>query len=217
LLRSSPKTKAELLTRCEALQGLTFAHLSMHSQLPIPLEARQRKGWLGMAVEKILGASAGNKSLPDFPELDIELKTIPLNQKKQPAESTFLTSISLLTIHQETWMTSCCYAKLKCILWLPVEGCSSIDFYTRRIGRAVLWEPNATQKRILEQDWLELTTLITTGNLEKIDATFGEYLQIRPKGANAKSLCYGINDEGCKILTMPRAFYLRSRFTKTLL
>ena len=54
------------------------------------------------------------------------------------------------------------------------------------------------------------------GKLSEIDATMGEYLQIRPKASNGQSLCYGFDEEGSKILTLPRGFYLRSRFTNTI-
>ena len=53
--------------------------------------------------------------------------------------------------------------------------------------------------------------------LAEIDASMGEYLQVRPKAANGKSLCYGFDEVGNKILTLPRGFYLRSSFTMTVL
>ena len=45
----------------------------------------------------------------------------------------------------------------------------------------------------------------------------GEYLQIRPKAANGKVLCSCFDAEGNKVKTLPRGFYLRSTFTKTIL
>ena len=42
-----------------------------------------------------LGASAGNKSLPDFESLDIELKTLPVSTEGQVLETTFVCSIDL--------------------------------------------------------------------------------------------------------------------------
>jgi DNA mismatch repair protein MutH len=59
--------------------------------------------------------------------------------------------------------------------------------------------------------------MIATGELEQITAHQGQYLQIRPKAANTKTLRNGINDEGEEILTLPRGFYLRTSFTKQLL
>lgn len=217
LPKSPPSNERELLSRCLQIEGISFAQLASFIHAPIPKEQSKRKGWAGLAVELILGATAGTKALPDFNHLGIELKTIPFNAWGKPKESTFITSIPLLTVHRQAWHSSDCYRKIKRILWIPVEGAKDIPFEQRRIGQAYLWSPNSNQETILKQDWLELTTMIGTGRLEEIDATMGQYLQVRPKAANTRSLCYGFDQEGNKILTLPRGFYLRRRFTESLL
>lgn len=204
----------ELLNRCQLIEGLSFLQLAAFLQLTIPPTKEKRKGWTGLAIELALGTTAGSKAVPDFENLGIELKTLPLNANYKPAESTFVTSIPLLNIHQENWLSSQCYKKLKRILWIPIEGDREIPFEHRRIGRGFLWSPNQNEAAVLEEDWNELVLLITTGHLDEINARMGQYLQIRPKAANAKSLCYGFDIEGRKILTLPRGFYLRSSFTE---
>ncbi|MGQ3891150.1 DNA mismatch repair endonuclease MutH [Legionella sp. CNM-4043-24] len=213
----TPTSENELLERCRAIEGLSFAQLASLTKCPIPALKSKRKGWAGQALEVALGSTAGTKCLPDFHHLGIELKSIPLNERGKPAESTFVTSIPLLSIHHQTWPESQCFQKLKRVLWLPLEGDRQIPFEHRRIGRGLLWSPNAEDERILANDWQELSCMIGMGRLEEIDATMGEYLQVRPKGANARSLCYGFDTEGNKVLTLPRGFYLRSRFTEKLL
>lgn len=210
-------SEAELLARCERIEGLSFLQLSQRIALPIPELATKRKGWAGHAIEVALGTDAGNQSIPDFQYLGIELKTIPFNEHGEPIESTFITSIPLLTIHLQTWETSQCFGKLKRILWVPVEGERSVPFHERRIGRPLLWSPSEEQLGILSHDWNELTSLLTTGCLDEIHAGMGEYLQIRPKAANGKSLCYAFDRQGHKTLTLPRGFYLRRSFTKMIL
>ena len=96
---------------------------------------------------------------------------------------------------------------------LRIEGDTDIPYSHRRIGRGFLWSPNEQQETVLAADWIYLTLQISIGQLEMIDATAGEYLQVRPKAANGKSLCYGFDSEGNKIRTLPRGFYLRSNFT----
>lgn len=201
------------MARCRAIEGYSFAQLAQQLQLVIPQHALQRKGWVGTALEKVLGTTAGNLSLPDFVDLGIELKTLPINAAGKPAESTFVTTIPLLTVHQQTWDTSQCWAKLRRILWVLLEADPRIPFAHRRIGTAILWSPSVTEQAILAQDWLELTAMVTQGRLHELNARMGLYLQVRPKGADARSLCYGFNEEGQKILTLPRGFYLRSTFT----
>ena len=211
-----PTTEIELLCRCRSIEGFSFLQLATALGLQIPEHPAQRKGWAGQAIELALGASAGCRSQPDFLALGIELKTLPINHLGKPAESTFVTSIPLLTVHKQTWSTSQCFAKLRRVLWMSIEGDAAIPFPHRRIGRGLLWSPTAQDEAILANDWSELTLMIGTGRLSDIDASIGDYLQVRPKGANAKSLCYGFDDLGNKVLTLPRGFYLRSSFTSKL-
>lgn len=213
----SPQHEAELLRRCRSLEGLSLLQLGILINTPPPVNPLQRKGWVGQALEFVLGASAGNHATPDFPHLGIELKTIPINHLGKPAQSTFVTSISLLTIHKETWQSSQCFSKLKRVLWVPVEADQHIPFSHRRIGRAILWSPSTQEEAILCADWSELSLMIGTGRLAEIDAKQGQFLQVRPKAANTKALCYGFDEHGNKIQTLPRGFYLRSCFTERVL
>jgi DNA mismatch repair protein MutH len=186
------------------------------TQFPIPKQPSRRKGWAGQAIELALGTTAGTKALPDFNHLGIELKSIPFNEAGRPSESTFVTSIPLLSVHHQTWLESTCYHKLRRVLWMPIEGAKQIPFEQRRLGQAILWSPSVEEEAILARDWLDLTTMIGTGKLEEIDASMGDYLQVRPKAAHGRSLCYGYDSEGNKVLTLPRGFYLRSKFTETI-
>lgn len=210
-------SEEELILKYKAIAGLTFSQLATSLNLAIPQTHLQRKGFIGMAIELALGANSGNKSQPDFNNLGIELKTLPLNSFGKVAESTFVTAIPLLTIHKQTWQTSQCYAKLKKVLWIPIEDDDRVVYTNRRIGEGILWSPNPNDEQILANDWEELTFLIRTGQIDKINASLGEYLQIRPKGANSKALCYCYDEFGNKTKTMPRGFYLRSSFTTRIL
>ncbi len=217
LQNTPPKTEAEVIERCAKLIGLSFAQLALGLGLSIPTNPDQRKGWIGQAIELALGANAYNKSLPDFQYLGIELKTLPVARSGKPAESTFITSIPLLTIHQQDWKSSQCYAKLQRVLWIPIEGDTDIPYLQRRIGQGFLWSPNDAQEAILAADWNYLTLQISTGSLETLDAKSGDYLQVRPKAAHGKSLCYCFDSKGNKVKTLPRGFYLRSSFTAKIL
>ena len=211
--KTAPKTEDELMNRCQHIEGLTFSQLSMRLGVAIPAEPNKRKGWVGQAIETALGADASNQSLPDFQALGIELKTIPIAKSGKPTESTFITSIPLLTIHQQTWASSQCYAKLKRVLWILIEGETDIPYAQRRVGRGFIWSPNLIQEDKLSTDWNYLTLQIATGQLESLDSTAGEYLQVRPKAAHGKSLCFGYDAQGAKFQTLPRGFYLRNHFT----
>lgn len=219
-----PKNESELLNRAENLMGLTLGQMIHQCRLfeknsnDYSQEAPSfHKGAVGQWLEKSLGADAGNAAKPDFTQLNIELKTLPIGSNGKSRESTFVTAISLTQIAQETWETSRVYNKLKRVLWVPIEADASIPLLERRIGQAFLWSPDAEQMAILASDWQELSNRIVLGQLETISAKEGTYLQVRPKAADGKSLSWGINEEGYKVKTLPRGFYLRAFFTAQLL
>lgn len=203
----------ELLNKCLTMEGWTFAKLASYLRLTIPENPLQRKGWAGQAIEIYLGSTAGNRSLPDFVHLGIELKTLPLNSLGRPSESTFVTRIPMLTIHTQIFETSECFQKLSKILWVPIEGDTIIPYAHWRIGKAILWSPTTEDISILKEDWTNFVNLISLGQWTSINARIGKYLQIRPKAANSRSLCQAYDEEGNLVWTMPRGFYLRSLFT----
>ncbi|WP_367607267.1 DNA mismatch repair endonuclease MutH [Legionella sp. W05-934-2] len=212
-----PLTEAALTRRCQSIAGKTLAQIALLCNWQLPSSTTQGKGWAGQLIETVLGASARNQASPDFVELAIELKTLPLNQKGFPAESTYVTNIPLLTIHQQTWETSACWQKLKRVLWLPIEGDSRIPIAQRRVGMGFLWSPTNEQSTLLRQDWEEHVERIICGELEDINAKAGKYLQIRPKAANARTLTEAFDKQGNLTQTLPRGFYLRPSFTKQIL
>ena len=65
------------------------------------------------------------------------------------------------------------------------------------------------QEKQLRQDWQELCDRIALGEIDKLSAAQGKYLQIRPKAANAAALTRDKNQTGAASATLPRGFYLR--------
>ena len=212
---SPPSSIRELQARLKKLEGYTIAKL--YHELNIPTSAWLKKGIFGQAIELFLGADAFNEACPDFKALGIELKSLPLDAGGVPKESTFVTSINFKAIKQETWQTSTVYKKLSHVLWLPFEASPNIPFSLRRVARGFFWQPTQQDEAIIAKDWQELTELVVLGKLNEISAKLGEVLQIRPKAANGKSLCAGVDDRGQVIQTLPRGFYLRRSFTARLL
>lgn len=207
----------DLLARCVAIAGMSFLQLADAVGLSIPMLPAQRKGFIGMCIERALGATAGSKPTPDFPELGIELKTIPIGKGRKALESTFVCSISFEQITQESFEGSVCYKKLRRVLWFPIEGDAEIPYAERRLGLGFLWSMGLEEQRILKQDWQELSDYIRFGEFENISAHLGEYLQIRPKAANSQKHKNAINATGESIRTLPLGFYLRTTFTNQIL
>lgn len=211
-------TESDLLAQAVQWTGQTLGCLKNYvDKIHCQSSYTMHKGITGQWFERALGADAGNLSAPDFTQLGIELKTLPIGKHGIPRESTFVTAISLTHIAQESWDTSKVYAKLRRVLWIPVEGDPEIPLLERRIGTAFLWSADVAQLSILQADWQALSNRIVLGELDSISAKDGTYLQIRPKAANGQSLSYGIDDMGNAIKTLPRGFYLRACFTTELL
>lgn len=216
-LATFSETEQELLEKAQWLAGFTLGEIASQLNLPVPPDLKRDKGWIGILIETALGAKAGSKPEQDFSHLGIELKTIPIDHRGMPLETTFVSLAPLTHNHGITWQTSHVRHKLQRVLWVPVEGTRTIPLAERRIGSPILWSPTAEQYRALQRDWEELMELIVLGRLNEINATIGEVLQLRPKGQNSKALTNAINDKGEQIQSLPLGFYLRKSFTSEIL
>lgn len=216
-LTSPPETEAQLLTQAQRLAGYTLGELAELAGMPTPRDLKRDKGWIGVLLERWLGASAGSKPEQDFAALGVELKTIPIDPLGGPLETTFVCVAPLTGNTGVVWETSHVRHKLKRVLWVPVEGSRTIPLAERRVGSPLLWSPDADEEQQLRQDWEELMDLIVLGQVTRITARHGEVLQLRPKAANSKALTEAIGEHGEPILTLPRGFYLKKNFTRALL
>lgn len=212
-----PRSEQELLERAEQLAGLPLGTLADRVGLTLPQDMRQAKGHAGTLLELALGADAASRPQPDFSGLGIELKSIPVNAQGAPTESTYLCIAPLRGAAGQRFEDSIAWRKLRRILWVPIESEPSLPLAERRIGWPLLWSPDPEQARTLREDWEELMELIATGSFAQLDARVGEYLQIRPKAANARALAPSFDAAGLPAATLPRGFYLRTRLTRRIL
>ena len=212
-----PQTLEQLLSQAQSIAGLTFGELADELHIPVPPDLKRDKGWVGMLLERALGATAGSKAEQDFSHLGVELKTLPINAEGYPLETTFVSLAPLVQNSGVKWENSHVRHKLSCVLWMPIEGSRHIPLRERHIGTPILWKPTVEQERQLKQDWEELMDLIVLGKLDQITARIGEVMQLRPKGANSRSITKGIGRNGEVIETLPLGFYLRKAFTAGIL
>ncbi|MGR8947169.1 MAG: DNA mismatch repair endonuclease MutH [Gammaproteobacteria bacterium] len=210
-------TKQLLLQNAERLCGQSLGQLAFEHGIELPTNRLNSKGWVGELLEHCLGATAGNKSAPDFESLGIELKSLPLNKSLAPKESTFVCHAPLSGIENAGWQQSGVYQKLREVLWVPFEADLSIDVSLRRVGKIFLWSPSPQQWDILRRDWEEHMETIALGQLDQIDGRRGEYLQLRPKGFSSAARTDTFDEHGARMRSNPRGFYLRSSFTRAIL
>ena len=216
-MMQTPQTLDELQDRAMSLIGRTLADIADTCAEQVPEHLRRQKGWVGQLLEKALGCTAGSLPMADFPNLGVELKTLPLNANLRVKESTYVCVVPLKDLSAVRFSTSLLWEKMRRVLWIPIEAEGSLPLPHRRVLTPLLWEPNLVQRNQLEQDFNEHMEHIALGQIEEINARAGEVLQIRPKAANARQLTEAIGPDGQLIQTLPRGFYLRPSFTQSML
>jgi DNA mismatch repair protein MutH len=212
-----PRSLAELQDRADRLAGLTVEEVRTLLGRKAPLEARRAKGYVGELVEAFLGASAGSRAEPDFPELGVELKTLPVGPSGKPTESTFVCTLELGRLAESEWESSRVRKKLERVLWVPVEGQRSIPLTERHFGTAFFWQASQEESALLRGDWEELVGLVSQGRTAEITGHMGRVLQVRPKAASSRAERRAYDEDGAPYSELPRGFYLRATFTSSLL
>lgn len=211
-----PQNEEELLARTRIVAGQRLGALAQSCGIEVPQDLRRQKGWVGQLLERVLGADAQSLAEPDFRAIGVEMKTLPLDSRGKPRESTYVCTVPLEGI-EPSWESTWIRRKLSRVLWLPVEADPQLPLAERRVGNALLWSPSSEEEALLRQDWEELAERICMGELEQISARLGTVLQIRPKAANSRVRCRSVGAAGEAIVTNPRGYYLRPAFTRRIL
>lgn len=214
---AAPKNENELLERAISLAGLTLGEIARSYDITMPNDLKREKGWVGLLLEYALGATAGSKPEPDFPELGIELKTLPINYDAKPLETTFVCVAPLTGLTGVTWQNCHLKHKLTRVLWIPIIAEREIPISQRVVCSPFIWSPSFEEEQLLAQDWQELTDMIVLGEVEKIHGKYGQVLQLRPKAANSQAKTKAFDKSGRPFLTLPRGFYLKTAFTQHLI
>lgn len=213
----APRTQGELLERARALAGERLGQVAAQLAVQVPPDLRRAKGWPGMLIERALGATAKSRAAPDFEALGVELKTLPVDARGRPLETTFVCHIPLADMARVEWSQSRVLRKLQKVLWVPVEGTRTTPVADRRIGTALLWTPSEQEEQDLRFDWEELAGMIGGGRIEDVTGHLGRYLQVRPKARDGSARRRAEAEGGASIMALPRGFYLRTSFTGRIL
>jgi DNA mismatch repair protein MutH len=212
-----PRDEAQLRARAEALAGRTLEQVAAALSRSVPAHPRHAKGWMGQLLEAQLGATAGSLPEPDFQQIGVELKTLPVSPAGKSLESTYVCTVPLEQVEEPLWERSNVRRKLARVLWFPVLTERGQPIGDRRLGWPLLWSPSAEEEAGLRADWEELMDLVCLGRVEEITAHHGTWLQMRPKAADSRARRWGTGSDGARVRTAPRGFYLRAGFTARLL
>ena len=203
-----PETLGALLERARKLAGVSVVDLAGREAFAIDGEAVKTKGKVGELLERALGATGVGAEM-DFPDLEVELKTVPIEDGK-PVESTFVCALPLGDVDRMEWATSWARRKLSRVLWVPIRD-------RQEVGEAVLWSPSPEQEAALKNDFEEIVGRIAIGDIEDLSAHVGRYMQLRPKAATGSVRTSAPGRDGDVVSTVPRGFYLRARFVGAIL
>ncbi|MCO4762921.1 MAG: DNA mismatch repair endonuclease MutH [Myxococcales bacterium] len=205
------------MARAIELSGWTVGDVAASLDWDVPPDLRRAKGYIGQLLEAALGAPDNHHQGPDFDNLGVELKTIPIRADGRPVESTWVTRASLQDAAEQPWEGSAVQCKLQCVLWIPILTEPGVPPGARQIGSPLLWRPSVEEEATLRRDWQDIMERIMLGGLSELDASIGDALQLRPKGATARELAPAVDREGRPTMAQARGFYLRARFTRTVL
>ena len=131
-----PQNVEELLLRAQALAGFSVGALAGELGFLVPSDNVRSKGFVGQLVERALGADPKAGELPDFPNLGVELKTIPLRADGKPSESTFVPFIWRAPIEMSGRLQGFTAGSRMCFFW-PLTPLKLRHFL--RGASAALW------------------------------------------------------------------------------
>ena len=220
-----PSSEQALLKKAQSLAGLTLAEIANEAGIDMPEDLKRNKGWVGLLLEHVLGATASSRPEPDFPHLGVELKTLPIDNHGKPLETTFVSVAPLVGLVGINWKNSWVRKNyhvfygylllLKILTTIPKK--KTFHCLKGKLGTAFIWSPSIEEENLLAMDWQELTDMITLGNVEKINGKHGQILQLRPKAANSEAKTQAYDKHGKPFMTLPRGFYLKIPFTQMIL
>lgn len=213
---------ASLMAHARALVGVELGDLADQMGLPVPAPtagAEHTKGWAGQIIERELGVETAGVAGPDFAQLGIELKTVPVDGKLRPRESTAVCQIDPIVISGESWETSTARKKLARVLFVALEVpplARSVG--ERRVSAVRLWSPSPDEETLLRSDFeLFVRDYFRRGRVGAINGHLGAVMQVRPKGKNAADQRAGYDETGAAIRVGKCGFYLRPNFVAAIL
>lgn len=216
-MTTPPRDVETLVDRARGLVGTPVGALATMFGVDAIAPALRTKGTAGQLLERALGATGGASRVVDFESLGVELKTIPIDPRGTPTESTHVCTLSLADAESQSWSASWVRSKLARVLFVPLVGAAGDAWSARIIGAPRLWSPTATQESVLAADFDEIVGLIGAGGIERVTAHLGRWLQVRPKARDGSARTLAWDRDGEPIATVPRGFYLRARFTGAIL
>lgn len=186
---------------------------SQYLESPLP---RGRTG-VGDLVELYLGKLPDNSPEPDFPDLGVEVKSLPMKRLRRSSwtvkEPTSLSMIDFNKLVKEDWATTPLRRKIDRILWVPYEH-NSADKRESRFRRSFLWSPPSEDIPAYEADYRAVRALVLAGKAHEISERLSLVLSARRKGATGEATR---SQPGTLVKAKSRAWAFKVAYTRPIL
>lgn len=214
---AQPLSQEQLSSRLDLLVGRSIGELCALAKIEAPKNNIAAKGFAGHILELFLGAHAHNQSLPDFVNLGIELKSLPVSSNFKVQTPTFVSMATLSSSSFIPFEHSSLYHKVNKLLFVLLHAPKGMPIGKRRILGYFFYTPDKPTLEAMAADYNEFCELIFAARAREINASVGNILQILPKAAHGQVYTPIRDHQGNKAYIAPKAYYLRPSFTNTLL
>ena len=210
------KSIETLINQAEFLKGKTIRDLLAGKDLD------KGKGAIGNIIEREgFGIANNNDAQPDFKELGIELKVLPLKKTAKGSfsvkERTKVCSISYMNLINEKWTGSHARKKLDKILFIFYYYDKDNHFNSKILDH-LLFSLEANDEPLIQSDWERTKGLVVQGKAHELSESQNVVLAASRSGAGKLEEKNWPNQPNPKFSSKARqrAFSLKPSFTKVL-
>lgn len=190
-----------------AFVGVPFGSLAAELGVAgLDRPATQRKSFAGDIAEAMLEVAKNSLPDPDLESIGAEIKTIPLDARSRPRENTKITALTPRLVASEgDFYTSHLYAKMRAILFLPIQKSDNDDPGSWYLRPPFLWLPSTDQLRVIRGEYDAYLEAIRAGRWEALSLRSGIYLGVNTSGERSA---------GMERQDKPYAWWLKKELTR---
>jgi DNA mismatch repair protein MutH len=183
----------------------------------------RNKGQIGNIIQEFwFGVAANSSSDPDFAEIGMELKIIPLEQRKRGLtvkERTKICAINYFRLIEEDWNSSHAKRKLEKVLFIYVHFNEKDGLFSKVVNVDVWVLKDIVEQGIIREDWQGVKAKVEQGLAHEISESQSKILAASRTGSggldeNGKPKDEVPQPRNPAIPALKRAFSLKQSYTK---
>jgi DNA mismatch repair endonuclease MutH len=151
--------------------------------------AANRKGFAGQMTEAMLRIAANSSPLADLADIGAEVKSVPLYPSGAPRENTKVTSLTLRTVgSDEDFFTSHLYAKMRAIIFMPIQKNDNDVPHLWYLRPPFLWLPSTEELAIIRTEYGRYLEAIGARDWSRLNLREGRYLGVNTSGPLSRGM-----------------------------